>query len=194
MIERTLVLIKPDGVQRGLVGKIIQRFEDAGFKIIGMKLVNANKETAGKHYANDEEWLKSVGEKTIKSYSKKGVEMKDDALTIGKRVRQHLIDFISMSPSVILCVEGHAVIEKIRVVCGDTVPLVAAPGTIRGDFSFDSYELADDSGRPLQNLIHASDSKESAEREISVWFNDEELYPYERVDESLLYRKVEKGE
>ena len=189
MKEKTLVLLKPDAVQRGLVGEIIARFEKAGFKIIGMKMVYADKELAGKHYADDEEWLKSVGAKTRKSYASKGTELKEGELEIGKRIRQQLMDFISMSPSVALCIEGHGVIEKIRIMCGSTAPMNASPGTIRGDYSFDSYELADVLGRPLQNLIHASDSKESAEREIYVWFDKKELHPYERVDEAFLYRK-----
>jgi len=192
--ERTLVLLKPDAVQRCLVGEIISRFEKAGFKIIGMKMVYADKEMAGKHYANDEEWLKSVGEKAKKSFAEKGITVKETALEIGKRVRQHLIDFISLSPSVALCIEGHGAIEKIRLMCGSTAPLNAAPGTIRGDYSFDSYGLSDSLGRAIQNLIHASDSKESAEREIKIWFKENELYPYERIDESLLYRKEKKGE
>jgi len=188
MKEKTLVLLKPDAVQRGLVGDIISRFEKSGFKIIGMKLIHADKETAGKHYANDEEWLKSVGAKTKKSYAEKGINMKETELEIGQRIRQQLMDFISLSPSVALCIEGHGAIEKIRLMCGSTAPINAAPGTIRGDYSFDSYGLSDKSGRPIQNLIHASDSKESAEREIKIWFNDKELQPYERVDEALLYR------
>ena len=192
MKEKTFVLLKPDAVQRGLVGEIISRFEKSGFKVIGMKLIHADKETAGKHYADDEAWLKSVGAKTKKSYESKGIPMKETELQIGQRIRQQLMDFISLSPSVALCIEGHGAIEKIRLMCGSTAPINAAPGTIRGDFSFDSYGLSDKSGRPIQNLIHASDSRESAEREIKIWFNDKELYPYERVDEALLYRTVGK--
>lgn len=188
MKEKTLVLLKPDAVQRGLVGEIIARFEKTGFKIVGMKLVHSDEKTAGQHYENDEEWLKSVGAKTKSSYAKKGVDLPETELEIGQRIRKQLMDFISMSPAVVLCVEGHGVIEKIRLMCGSTAPMDAIPGTIRGDYSFDSYGLADSSGRPLQNLIHASDSKASAEREIKIWFKEDELHPYERVEEALLYR------
>ena len=111
-------------------------------------------------------------------------------MEIGQRIRKSLMDFISMSPSVAVCIEGHGVIEKVRIIVGDTAPLNALPGTIRGDYSFDSYGLADDSGRPIQNLIHASDSVGSAEREIKIWFKEDEIHPYQRVDEGLLYRKV----
>lgn len=190
MIERTLVLLKPDAVQRGVIGELITRFEKPGFKVIGMKLVNADKDLAGAHYANDEEWLMSVGAKTKANYAKNGVEVKETELEIGQKIRQQLIDYITMSPSVALCIEGHGVIDKIRLIVGGTSPSSAAPGTIRGDFSFDSYGLADEAGRPIQNLIHASDSIASSDREIKLWFNDNELHPYQRVDEALLYRKV----
>lgn len=190
MIEKTLVLLKPDAVQRALIGELIARFEKAGFKIIGMKMVWASKEMAGEHYADDEAWMQSLGEKTKAAYEKKGKPLKETPVEVGKRIRKLLMDFISMSPSVALCIEGHGAIEKIRILTGATAPMLAAPGTIRGDYSFDSYELSDTSGRPLQNLIHASDSKESAEREINVWFKKDELHPFKRIDEPLLYRKV----
>ncbi len=190
MMERTLVLLKPDAVQRALIGEILSRFERAGFKIIGLKMCYATKEVAGRHYVDDEDWLKSVGEKMKKAYEAKGQKIAEDAAAIGRRVRQQLMDFITMSPTVAVVVEGHDAINKIRALVGDTAPNKAAPGTIRGDFAFDSYGLADVSGRPIQNLIHASDSPESSKREIAVWFKKDELHPYQRVDEALLYRKV----
>ncbi len=189
MIERTLVLLKPDAVQRGMMGRIITRFEDACLKIIGMKMVYADEKLAGEHYADDEEWLIGVGNKTKSSYEKKGIVVKESAKEIGQRVRKQLMDFISMSPCLAICIEGHGAIEKIRLLVGPTAPLQAAPGTIRGDYSIDSYSLADSSNRPVQNLIHASDSPESAEREIKIWFTLKELHPYKRVDEDLIYRK-----
>lgn len=190
-LERTLVLVKPDGVQRALVGEIISRFERPGFKIIAMKMVWADPSLAGKHYADDQAWLKSVGDKTIAGYAKKGISVNDDALTIGNRVRQQLMDFIAMSPVVALVLEGHGVIDKVRKIVGETNPAAAMPGTIRGDYSLDSYGLADDCGRPIQNLIHASDAPATAEKEIALWFNAEELHPYQRVDEAFLYRRCE---
>jgi len=189
-VERSLVLIKPDGVQRALIGEIISRFERPGFKIIAMKMMLASPEHAGKHYADDAAWLKSVGEKALASLVKKGITTKDDAVTIGRRIRQQLMEFISMSPVVAFVLEGHGVIDKVRQIIGSTSPAAALPGTIRGDFALDSYGLADQSGRPIQNLIHASDSPESAAKEISIWFKPEELQPYTRVDEALIYRTV----
>lgn len=190
-MERTLVLLKPDAVQRALCGEIIMRFEKAGLKIIGLKLVHASKDVAGEHYADDQEWLESVGAKAKKAYETRGVEVNETELEIGQRIRQQLMDFISMSPSVALVIEGHGAIEKVRAMVGATAPMNAMPGTIRGDFAFDSYGLADQSGRPLQNLIHASDSIDNANREIKIWFSEQEVFPFKRVDEAILYRKVE---
>lgn len=188
MIEKTLVLIKPDAVQRALVGEIISRFEQAGFKLIGMKMVYADKDLAGKHYADDEAWLKSVGEKTIRSYEAKGLKLGRSALEQGRLVRNQLMDFLCMSPIVALAIEGHNCIAHIRKIVGATAPADAAPGTIRGDYAFDSYKLADNSNRPIQNLIHASDSPESGEREIAIWFRPEDLHAWKRIDEDLIYR------
>ncbi len=189
MKEQTLVLIKPDGVQRALVGEIISRFERTGLKAIGMKMVYASKELAGKHYADDAEWLKSVGKKTKDSYAKKGVVLKETELEIGQRIRKQLMDFISMSPVVCLCIEGNNAIETVRKIVGPTSPEHAAPGTIRGDYAHETYQMADMLGRPLQNLIHASGTIDEARREIKIWFSEKELHSYMRVDEALLYRK-----
>ncbi len=189
MIESTLVLLKPDAVQRALVGEILSRFERTGFKVVGLKMCYATKDIAGTHYADDEAWLVSVGEKSKKAAESKGQKVSGSPKELGQKVRQMLIEFITMSPTVAIVLEGHDVINKVRTIVGDTAPSRAAPGTIRGDFSFDSYGLADVSGRPIQNLIHASDSPDSAKREIAIWFKKDEIHPYQRVDEALLYRK-----
>ena len=192
MIEKTFVLLKPDAVQRSIMGEILHRFEKTGLKIIGLKMVHATKIVAGKHYADDPAWLKSVGAKMKKAYAEKGVKIKETEQSIGQKVRQQLISFLTMSPAIAVCIEGHAAIEKVRAIVGATAPLNAMAGTIRGDFAFDSYGLADNLGRPIQNLIHASDARETAEKEIKLWFTKDELFPYKRVDEALLYRKEKK--
>ena len=189
MIEKTLVLLKPDAVQRALIGEVISRIERTGLKIIAMKMVYASKEQAGAHYADDEAWLLSVGEKTIASARKKGMEISRSALEQGQWVRQMLINYISMSPSVALVIEGHSAVSKVRMLCGGTNPQDCAPGTIRGDYSIDSFLLGDKLERPTQNLIHASGAVDEAEREIKIWFNEEELHVFKRVDEDLIYRK-----
>ena len=191
MKEKTLVLIKPDAVQRGLIGEIVTRFERCGMKIVALKMHYADAKKAGEHYADDEAWLKSVGEKTIESYKKKGIAFNKTALEQGRIVREGLMQFLAMSPIIALILEGHNAVAHARKIVGPTAPAEAAPGTIRGDYTFDTFKLADDSNRPIQNLIHASGTVQEAKREIDVWFSKEEIYSWKRVDEDLLYRKVE---
>ncbi|MBI4738473.1 nucleoside-diphosphate kinase [Candidatus Woesearchaeota archaeon] len=187
-MEKTLVLLKPDAVQRGLVGEIISRVERAGLKIVAMKMQYAGADQAGKHYADDEAWMKAVGEKTQKTYAAKGLKMARAPIEHGRMVREQLIDFLSLSPIISLVIEGHNAVAHVRKIAGATSPEHAAPGTVRGDYSMDTYQLADTSSRPLQNLIHASESAAEAKREINVWFNPDEIYVWKRVDEHLLYR------
>ena len=162
MIERTLILIKPDGVERGLIGKIISRFEDPGFKIIAMKMVLVDKEFAKKDYTADL------------------------AQRRGENVRKIMVDFITQSPVVALVLEGINTIENIRKIVGPTEPKSAQPGTIRGDFSHISYSYADNKKIAVKNIIHASSSKEDAEREIKLWFKKDEIYNYSSVHEKHL--------
>lgn len=187
-MEKTLVLLKPDAVQRGLVGEIITRFERCGLKIVAMKLAYADKEIAGEHYAADEEWLLSVGNKTLKGYETRGQKMNRTPLEQGKWVRQMLMDFISMSPVVAMVLEGHNAVAQVRKLCGPTGPSDAAPGTIRGDYSFETFIMADELERPVQNLIHASGEVDEAEREIKIWFSNEEIHAWSRVEDGLFYR------
>lgn len=187
--ERSLVLIKPDGVQRGLIGEILSRFERCGLKVIGMKMVYPNEKLAGDHYIADEEWLNTVGEKSKASYKKRGIEVTKENREIGLEIRDQLIKYLVMSPVVAFVFEGHNAVKHIRKIVGATSPGDAAPGTIRGDLSFDSYALADNKKRPIQNLIHASGEVHEAEREIKLWFTENEIHDWERVDEALLYRE-----
>ncbi|MFH1506317.1 MAG: nucleoside-diphosphate kinase [archaeon] len=194
MIEKTLVILKPDSVQRALVGEIIQRFEKCGLKIVALKMTYADKTLAAKHYTDDEEWLKSVGKKSVDSYKAKGIDMGMTELEVGTRIRNQLIDYISMSPTVAIVLEGNNAVAHVRKIVGPTSPEHAAPGTIRGDYSFDTYQLGDESNRPIQNLIHASESPKIGEQEIKLWFKPEELHVWQRIDEPLLYRKENKGD
>lgn len=190
--QKALIIIKPDGVERGLLGKIIKRFELVGLKIIGFKFVCAKEEQIQNHYPSTEAWYKKVGERTLTNYAKKGLEATkvfktNDAVSIGKTVKGWLIDYLQESPVLCFVLEGYDTIEVVRKICGNTIPLLAAPGTIRGDFSHDTIDLANEKNRPLRNLIHASDSLQDAEKEIKVWFNGDELFEYERADEKIMF-------
>ncbi len=155
MIQRTLVLIKPDGVKRGLIGRIISRFEDAGLKIVGMKMVWIDKDFAKKHYSAH----------------------------VGKDFYSSLENFITSGPVVAMVLEGVEAVEVVRKIVGSTEPKKAMPGTIRGDFAHHSATYANQKGKSVANLIHASGNLEEAKQEISLWFRDEELHSYKTVHE-----------
>jgi len=159
-IERTLVLLKPDAVKRGLMGEIIARFERAGLKIVGLRLCYVDAKKAKKHYTED--IIKRRGEK----------------------VRNFLINFITSGPVLAVAVEGVDAIENVRLMVGSTEPKAALPGTIRGDYAHVSYRHADAQNKVVENLIHASADKADAEREIYIWFNNDELFDYQTVYES----------
>ena len=188
--ERTFVMVKPDGVERGLIGEIIKRFEQRGLRIAALKMVNGAEEVIAKHYADDEEWLKSVGQKTKTSFAKKGIEMSESDISIGKRIRSWLMDYVKSGPVVVMVIEGNHAIEVVRKVVGSTEPRTALAGTIRGDFSIDSYELGDNLKRPVKNLIHASGNEKEAKNEVHIWFSEEEIHQYSRSDEKSSLHKT----
>jgi nucleoside-diphosphate kinase len=174
-MERTLVLIKPDAFKRGLVGEIISRFERVGLKLEGMKILNATIEIVEKHYPDDKNWIRSVGKKTIDTYEKYNLNIiedlgTNDALKIGKLVRKWLIQHLTSGPVSVLILSGNHAVEIVRKIVGNTVPIFAELGTIRGDFSIDSPDLSTREKRVLLNLVHASETIEEAKREISLWF------------------------
>ena len=189
MKERTLVLIKPDGVKKSISGKILSRFEESGLKIIGMKMLWVNEELAKNHYFLDEEWAMEIYKKTKKSYDKdkKNFPYKDH-MEIGSIIQKWNMEFLIESPVIAIVLEGPHAIEIVRKIIGSTEPLNSPPGTIRGDFaSVESYAVADSGKRVLRNLAHSSDSIKTAKREISLWFSVEELHSnYKTVHEMLV--------
>ena len=191
--QKTLIIIKPDGVQRGLLGKIVNRFEQVGLKIIGLKFEMADEKKVIAHYPETDAWFKKVGERTLTNYAKKGLDVKkifntDDAIQIGRTVKKWLVTYFQESPVLIMALESYDCIEIVRKLSGNTIPVLANPGTIRGDFSHDTIDLANEQNRPLRNIIHASDTVEDGEKEIKVWFTKEELFFYESVGEKFMYK------
>lgn len=186
-MQRTLLLIKPDGVYRALIGKIISQMEDSGLKVVGLKMVWPDKELAGKHYIYDKVWLTSVGTKTHASFKEKGIMLKETPLQIGERVRGYLIKLLTSGPVVAMVLEGNESIFIVRKLIGATEPRKADPYTIRGRFSTDSYDLAETEERAILNLVHASEDKKTADKEIPVWFKKSEMADYKRSDEHALY-------
>lgn len=186
-IERTLAIIKPDGVQRGLVGEIINRFEHAGLKIVGMKLAWVDEEKVARHYTGDEKYLESVGEKALQSAKERGVEMKETALEIGQRVRKYNMNYLATGPVLAFVLEGNTAVQTVRNIIGGTNPLSADIGTIRGDLTIDDFSQADKEGRSVRNLMHASGDVEEAKREIPIWFTESELFDYQTVMDKVLH-------
>lgn len=187
MVERTLVVIKPDAVQRGIMGDIITRFEKTGLKIIGAKMFVPSKKLLDEHYpASRTEFVKGLGARTLESYAEAGIDATEhftdvDPLKIGHEVRNWLVDFMTSGPVMALVLEGPHAVEIVRKIRGHTLPQKANPGTITGDYSFDSSGYANMNKRPIRNLVHASGNVEEAEFEIGLWFRKSELFDYETV-------------
>ena len=182
MIERSLVLIKHDGVSRGLIGVILSRFEQMSLKIIGMKMIHAEEELAKNHYRVDEEWAKQAFEKTRKTYETEGKKNPyKDPMEFGRILQKWNVTFLREGPVIAFVLSGPHTVEIARKLVGNTEPRQAMPGTIRGDFAMvESYAVANKKERVLRNLVHASDSVDNAEREIALWFKPHELYDYRK--------------
>lgn len=175
-MEETLVLIKPEGVKKQIVGEIISRFERVGLELVGMKMVWPTEDLVEKHYALTDEWVSGLARKTRESFAKEGIEIKETDLEIAKRIQSWLKNHLKSGPVIAMVWRGNKAVEVIRKLVGSTEPRSAAPGTIRGDYSTDSYDLADKEKRSIRNIIHASGTIEEAKREIGVWFKSKTLY------------------
>ncbi len=186
--EKTLVLIKPDGIQRGLIGEIIKRYEQTGLKLVALKMLIPNEEMVEKHYLVDPQWKIKAGQKSIEAYKKKGIQPpSENPEELGEKVLSSLKKYLTCGPVIAMVWEGMNAVGVIRKITGTTEPLSSDVGTIRGDFTIDSYEIADLDNRAVRNLIHASGSKEEAEKEIKVWFKPEEIINYRLINEAILY-------
>lgn len=191
--ERTVVLIKPDGVKRGLIGELLSRFERMGLKVVALKMVWADAELAKQHYPESRtELLQGIGRKTLETYEKYGRDPQEDLgtkdpLQIGRMVNRWNIDFITSGPVVAVLLEGLHAIDNVRMAVGNTLPTFAQPGTIRGDYSVDSPALANERKRAVRNLVHASGNAEEATYEAQLWFHDAEIHAYQRSDEGVMF-------
>lgn len=188
--ERTLVVIKPDGVQRTLIGEIIKRYERTGLKMVGMKMLVPTEEMATRHYyeVGGDEWINEVGKKASAAYEKKGQKSPYASFEEnGKAILKANAKYLSAGPVVAMVWQGAGAVELVRKITGATAPLLADVGTIRGDFTLDSYSLADVDQRSIRNLIHASGTPDEATQEIKIWFSEKELLEYSLIQEEILY-------
>ncbi len=190
--QKTLVVLKPDAVQRGIIGEIISRFEKVGLKMVACKMLQVSQDLADKHYPlSRREFIEGMGKKTLENYKDMGVDPveemgTDDPYEIGKVIRGWLVQMITSGPVLAMVWEGPHAVELVRKITGHTLPLKADPGTIRGDFSFDSSYLANTGKRAIKNLLHASGDPEEAEYEVNLWFSKDEIHSYQRAEEKVM--------
>lgn len=188
-MERTMIAIKSESIQRNLIGEFISKFERRGLKMVACKLMAPNAELIGKHYADDESWYVSSGTKTRANYEAKGEKNLLTPSEYGKRTRGLLMDSLNDRPILVMIWEGPHAVALGRKTAGATNPLIADIGSIRGDYSHDSYEVSDETSRAIQSLVHASGSVEEAENEILLWFKPEEILDYDLVLEDVFFTK-----
>lgn len=186
--EQTLVIVKPDGIQRALIGEIMKRYERTGLKLVGLKMLIPTESMIEEHYLLDSNWKKNVGEKAIASYVKKGeTPPSSDPIEVANLVVERLKKYMTSGPVIAMVWEGAHAVELVRKVTGGTEPRSANIGTIRGDFVLDSYQMADSDNRAIRNLIHASGTIPEAQMEIPHWFVQGEIINYGVPHEAILY-------
>jgi len=185
---RTLVIIKPDAIQRSLMGEIIGRYERIGLKLVAMKMLVPTEEMIEKHYTLDPQWRKVTGEKTIKGYLDKGLKpWTNDPMEVTEALLKKLKKYMTSGPVIAMVWQGTHAVKIVRKLTGGTEPLMSDVGTIRGDYVLDSYQISDGCGRAIRNLVHASGSAKEAEDEIKYWFKKDEIIDYTLVQEQILY-------
>jgi nucleoside-diphosphate kinase len=185
--ERTFVILKPDAIQRGLIGETIKRIENTGLKLVAMKFTHATEEKLWKHYNKDDAWFQKQGQRVLDQRAAAGLPVDKEPIEYGKDIIKALVKFMTCSPVIMMVWEGNQAVGIVKKIVGATEPLSSDGGTIRGDFTLDSYELANLDDRAIRNLIHCSDPVADAEREIPLWFNEDELMKYRLVAEQILY-------
>jgi nucleoside-diphosphate kinase len=188
--EKTFVLIKPDGVKKGLVGEVLSRFERRDLKIVALEMFMPTLQMIDDHYPKDEAWIERLGNKTLGTYEKYGLNAKeslgsDDAKVLGKMVREWLLSYMVSAPLVRIVVQGVHAVDVVRKIAGPTLPFMADMGTIRGDFSIDSPAIANAEKRAVANILHCSETPQEAEHEIKHWFGNAKIHAYKRHGEDL---------
>ncbi len=185
--ERSLVILKPDTIQRSLVGEIIKRIERTGLKITALKMIMPEEKDLLDHYNKDDEWFERKGKNTIKDITKLGRKIEKEPIEYGKDIIRTIVRYMQQAPNIALIVEGNQAVAVITKIVGTTEPSTSDVGTIRGDYTVDSYAHSTYENRAVRNLIHCSESPEEAEREIKVWFKDDEIQNYVTAQERIMY-------
>lgn len=185
--ERSLVLLKPDTVQRSLVGEVIKRFENTGLKISAMKMIVPTEAQLLTHYNKDDAWYQRKGEGIVAELTEQGKEITKEPAEYGKDIILTIVRYMTAAPVVAMILEGNKAVSVVTKIVGTTEPSTSDVGTIRGDYTLDSYSHATFENRAVRNLVHQSESPEEAEREIAIWFNDSEVMNYVTAQERIMY-------
>ncbi len=186
--ERTFVIIKPDGIQRNLIGEIIGRYERIGLKLVAMKMLVPTADMVSKHYTLDPGWFDAVGQKSIKGFLDKGLTPPtNDPQKLAEDILNRLVKYLTSGPVIAMAWQGAHAVKIVRKITGGTEPLTSDVGTIRGDFVLDSYQMSEFDNRSIRNLVHASGSVKEAEDEILHWFTPAEVVDYRIISEEILY-------
>lgn len=185
--ERTFVIVKPDGVQRSLIGEIIRRLERTGLKFIAFKFLVPSRELCLAHYNKDDAWFEKVGTRIVNERKEKGLAVEKPVNEYGKDILEGNVRFLTSGPVLAMVLEGNQAVGIVKKLVGGTEPLTSDVGTIRSDFTVDSYAMAGLDSRCVRNLVHCSDEPSEAAREIKLWFKDNELIKYRHINEAVLY-------
>lgn len=186
--QQTLVIVKPDGVQRSLIGEVIKRYEKCGLKLVAIKMLIPTPDFAKAHYSTDPEWALKTGTKAIEAAKARGEDLgTDDPIVYAEKIRETLKSFLSSGPVVAMVWQGMGAVAVVRKITGGTEPLSSAPGTIRGDYTIDSYSAANTDKRSVRNIIHSSGSVDEAKTEIKLWFKPQEILNYRLISEEIIY-------
>lgn len=185
--ERTLVILKPDAVQRSLMGEIMSRIERTGLKFAAVKLIVPTENHCWKHYAKDDAWFLTKGNRIISDRQEQGLPIEKEAMEYGRDIIAGIVKFFTSGPVLAMVIEGNQSVTVVKKLVGGTEPTMSDVGTIRGDLTLDSYTLSSLDNRAVRNLVHCSDSSDEAEREIEIWFRPEEVISYRLMADQVLY-------
>ncbi|MEZ4195443.1 MAG: nucleoside-diphosphate kinase [Candidatus Paceibacterota bacterium] len=185
--ERTFVILKPDTVQRSLIGEVIKRFEQTGLKCTAMKMFVPDEESLLKHYHKTDEWFLKKGTKIVEDLMAQNLPIEKEPIEYGRDIIRTVVNYMTAGPVVAMILEGNQAVAVVTKIVGTTEPSTSDVGTIRGDYTIDSYAHASYENRAVRNLIHCSDAVAEAEREIAIWFDEKEVMNYSTAQERIMY-------
>lgn len=185
--ERTFVILKPDTVQRSLVGEVVKRFERTGLKCTAMKMFMADEARLLKHYNKSDEWFLKKGTNVVADLTAQGRVVTKEPIEYGRDIIRTIVKYMTAGPVVAMVLEGNEAVAVVTKLVGTTEPKTSDVGTIRGDYTLDSYSHSAYENRAVRNLIHCSDAVEEAEREIALWFTESDIMDYITAQERIMY-------